>query len=133
LGLSSIDFDCPTKTDLFKPGQEVTFNGYCNDDGDGRPYLENFTGYVIGWKGNKVRVVSEETDKPFVGILPFRLECTNNIRRVCIHCGLPEGISVMVKMSHDDKPRPWICRDNGDFGQEPVPIPCEYTAMKESA
>lgn len=124
LGLASIDFKCPTKLALFAPGQCVTFMGADPDGGYGV-----FEGYVYKWDSNKVRVVSEETDKPFCRIRPDRLSLVpGKERRVCVHCGLPEGVRIKVKMADDPEPREWVCRM--DYAEAwphgETPIPCEY-------
>ena len=133
LGLESIDFKCSTKQALFIPGQQVTFLGRgeaCNDYG--RRSLDEFTGWVMDWSGRKVRVVSTETDKPLVKILPSRLKLTGeDTRRVCIHCGMPEGVKIDIKTQADENPRPWFCRPNVEAimanVEEIPPLPCEYS------
>ncbi len=127
LGLKAITFDCPTKAALFQPGQEVTFKGYVGDE------MEDFTGYVFGWKDSKVRIVSQESNNPFVKIFPSKLRATGHTRRVCIHCGMPEDMNIQIKMENEAEPRPWICRSNPDFYDEggPEQLPCEYPGAGE--
>jgi hypothetical protein len=137
LGLKQIDFDCPTKLALFQPGQSVTFMGACHDQEAyyGTTY-DDFDGFVFGWKGNRVRVVCEETDKPFCNILPNRLKPgPEPPRRVCLHCGMPEGIQISIKGTMDTEPRPWACRyDNSDaFERDPQALPCEYGEATDAA
>jgi len=129
--LTRIDFDCPTKRALFKPGQCVVFMGADHDAYSDMDRYSDFTGYVLGWDGPKVRVVSEETDKPFCRIYPHRLTLRSEpARRVCIHCGLPEGVRIKVKMQMDPEPRPWVCREDYSATMEPIPLPCEYAEVQ---
>jgi hypothetical protein len=125
--LKAIDFDCPTKTALFRPGQSVKFLGANRGTQDEADYYEEFSGFVMGWRGNKVRVVSEETESPFCNIPPSRLEAGSEpSRRACIHCGMPEGIKPEVKTKWDEKPRPWVCRSDVDEEFRHIELPCVY-------
>lgn len=153
VGLTHINFDCPTKLALFKPGQCVAFKGisyHLFEDGLRRPrydcrgnrVYDDFTGFVFGWRGDKVRVVSEQTDKPFCLIRPSRLKPgPEPDRRACVHCGMPEGVKVKVKAKYDDESHEWVCREEyvadtvefcavtdfvPDEDAAPRVLPCEY-------
>jgi hypothetical protein len=127
LRLTSANFKCPTKTALFRPGQCVTFKGAQPDGG-----YRDFIGYVVRWDGNKVRVACENTDKPFCRIRPDRLEVVpNEERRVCVHCGLPEGVRIKVKMPNDPEAREWVCREDYSRGMDPIALQCEYDEQGE--
>jgi len=132
LGLKSIDFECSTKTALFTPGQGVAFLGSSDERGEygERPY-ETYAGFVMRWRGNKVLVVSEETDSPFCSIFPNRLTPVSDRRRACIHCGMPEGVNIKVKGKFDAEPHAWVCRAEIGEGGDGI-LPCEYGSATEA-
>lgn len=139
LGLTSIAFNCPTKKALFRPGQCVQFLGSTDIGIDSNHYSDvEFLGWVMGWKGDKVRIVCEETDYPIICIYPRKIQVPDPTihgeeaifdRRVCIHCGMPEGVQIWIKPKGAEDSHRWECRYSEyepSMNPNSLVLPCEY-------
>lgn len=130
--LTAIAFDCPTKRDLFTPGQPVEFRAYAaNASSEEGPHLMWFPGWVWKWDDRKVVVVSRETRSPIIKRYPNQLKATNGgWKRCCIYCGKPEGVADKLRSRLDPELHDYVCRfevePRGGVYSEIVDYPCEY-------
>ena len=140
MGFTSVAFNCPTKKALFKPGQCVQFLGSTDVGVNDSHFADvEFLGWVMGWKGNKVRIACEQTNAPIVHILPEKIQTPDPEifgeedifdRRPCIHCGMPEGLKVQIKPKHGEgELHKWECRYSEyepSMTPNQIVLPCEY-------
>jgi hypothetical protein len=114
LGLTEAKFKCSKRRTLFSPGQSVVFTSTRNTNGT----EEDIEAWVWNWQGNKVRCVSDETERPVFLLYPDRLshDDTRPALDCCIHCGKPRGMAMETWGSGEY--HPYYCR----YGSEA----CEF-------
>jgi hypothetical protein len=135
LGITTMTFKCQKLLDTFQPGDVITTSLYFNVPSymDYETVHRDVTGTVMRWKGTNNLLVAFSpqagTSKPLGNLRPKHCRKTGECRRVCIHCGKPEGIELKSPDPVDGL-IPWVCRyEDGDWNTPLAALPCEYEAQ----
>lgn len=132
-GITAIDFKCPTRDAIYKPGDAVYFK-YWNHDG-GESIWSRGLGYVWKIKERKVVVLSADTRIPILRFYTGQLRPAEGVAPAlcCIHCGKPKGLLDAVYSRSAMESKPYVCRDDYSQpfdGEYPTGVefnlPCEY-------
>jgi hypothetical protein len=131
LGLTLVNFKCPSKTDSLRPGMKYVWNG--EKDYEDIAVVESgvLRGTVMKWNGDKLWVYFPPQDAGglwsfksghevhMAAVFPDCLTPTGETERTCLHCGLPESV---------EDSDGWTCRiSNGEYAE---PLECEYAAAE---
>jgi hypothetical protein len=120
LGLTVIKFACKERDSLLSPGDEISFSLPVEWGLEGDSRSKKMEGVIMRRIGRKWLVYSadEDINRNVCKLYPDLIKKTGGVKRLCTHCGLPEGVERPVMESGN-----WSCR-TGYKSQED--LPCEF-------